>query len=691
MPDQFKPVTLQRIAGVAVITADNPPVNAMSRAVRDGLSACLEEAMVSDCAAVVVTCAGRTFFAGADITEFGKLRAGVPLEKLLDAVENAAKPVVVAIHGAALGGGCELALAAHGRVATGNAGIGLPEQQLGLIPGCGGTQRLPRLVGGSEALAMIASGKTMPAQKALSIGLLDMVVAEPALIESAVSLARDLAAKASDPVRTRDRMPDNTDTGFIDDYLASNAVRIRTNPALGKGAECVRAALDGRSFEEGMALEHAAFLELVGSDQSKARRYVFSAQRKAAKVPGLAENAATRDIASVGVVGAGTMGGGIAMCFADAGLPVTIAETSAEALDRGLAVIRRNYERSAKRGRIAPEDVDRRMGLIDGTLDLGAMAGCDLVVEAVFESFDVKQSVFERLDQICKDGAILATNTSAISVDRIAAATSRPGDVLGLHFFSPANVMKLLEVVNGAATDPVVLATAMKLARKLRKIPVVSGVCHGFIANRMVKVRQAQAQSLLLEGVMPWDVDRVLLDFGFPMGPFQMSDLVGLDLGWVKEKSRSETLRDVFCEHGRRGQKTGGGYYDYDESRNRSPSPEAERLIREYVAQKGRPGAPMDDAQILDRCLLPLINEGTKILEEGIALRGSDIDVAWVHGFGWPAWRGGPMYYADRRGLGEISAKLAALCEASPDIAPPSALLTQLAAEGRRLCDYEGS
>jgi len=430
-------------------------------------------------------------------------------------------------------------------------------------------------------------------------------------------------------------------------------------------------------------------LENQELSQSDAERYLAKAGSIAGNIPDLAPDVIPRAIAKVGIVGAGTMGGGIAMACADAGLAVIIAETRQDALDRGMATIRKNYARSLAKGRISEAVMEQRLALLSGSLELSELADCDLVIEAVFEQFEVKREVFQRLDAVCKPGAILASNTSAIDINTIAAATSRPQDVIGLHFFSPANVMKLLEVVRGDRTADDVLAAAMALGRTLRKTAIVSGVCPGFIANRMLKLRQNQSQLLLLEGAMPWDVDRVLLEFGFPMGPFAMSDLVGLDLGWTAEKSTGATLREVLCENGRRGQKTGAGYYDYDEQRNRANSPEAERLIRAFVADKGSPRGDIADAEILARNIYPVINEGAKILSEGIAQRGSDIDIAWVHGFGWPADKGGPMYFADLIGLPEIVDTLERMSRDSDSIAPPAPLLVRLAREGAKLSEFE--
>jgi 3-hydroxyacyl-CoA dehydrogenase len=440
-------------------------------------------------------------------------------------------------------------------------------------------------------------------------------------------------------------------------------------------------------FDEGMALERKLFQELVSGPQSAAQRYVFFAERQVWKIPDVPDDTPTLPISQVGIVGAGTMGGGIAMNFANAGIPVTIIEAKPEALDRGLSVIRRNYESSAKKGRMTAEDVERRMGLLNGSLDLASLAQCDLVIEAVFENMEIKKEVFAKLDAITKPGAILATNTSYLDVDEIAAVTKRPESVLGLHFFSPANVMRLLEVVRGKKTALPVIATAMQLARRIGKIGVLVGVCHGFVGNRMLAQRQREANRLILEGAMPWDVDRVLYDFGFPMGPFAMSDLAGLDIGWSRETSKGETVREILCESDRRGQKTGAGFYDYDENRNPKPSAEVEQIILDLSARKGMKRRTIADEEILERCLYPMINEGAKILEEGKAIRSSDIDIVWINGYGWPVYRGGPMFYGDAIGLPTVLAKLR---EFEANFGPefkPAALLERLASEGRTFRD----
>ena len=692
MEEQNSPVTVSMDEGIAVITIDHPPVNALSRAVRDGLAEALAQVADGPARAAVLACAGRTFVAGADITEFSQPRFGTSLAQLCEAIENSRVPVVAAIHGSALGGGLELALCAHHRVAATGASCGLPEIKLGLTPGGGATQRLPRLVGIGQSLPLLTSGKPVKAATALALGLVDEVVSDAGLAEAALSAAQRLARQRTPPRRTRDLPVADADVVAIETFRRANGRKFRHNPAFGAVLDCVVAAIDGRKFEDGLAFEDALFHELLASPDSQALRYLFKAERAALRIADLAPDTAVLPFARVGIVGAGTMGGGIAMACADAGLAVTIVDSRQEGLDRGLATIAKNYDGSLAKGRITAEERDLRLSRITGSLELSDLAEADLVIEAVFEQFSVKQQVFEQLDTVCRPGAILASNTSAIDLDRIAACTKRPGSMVGLHFFSPANIMRLLEVVRGKATSDAVLATAMQFAKRLRKVAVVSGVCPGFIANRMLKLRQNQSQLLLLEGAMPWDVDRVLEDFGFPMGPFAMSDLVGLDLGWTPEKSSASTVREVLCESGRRGQKTGAGYYDYDETRQRKPSPVAEQLIRDFVARNGHlRSEAISDEEILARSIYPVINEGAKILAEGIAQRGSDIDVAWVNGFAWPANKGGPMYFADSVGLERIVAMLDEMSAQSVSVSPPADVLRELAASGGRLSAYEQS
>lgn len=683
-----EPVNLTMAGDIAVVTIDAPPVNALSARVRDGLLRAFGEAGAGEARAIVLSCAGRTFVAGADISEFGAPLRGIPLPDLIDRMDAIGKPIVAALHGTALGGGLELALGAHYRVAAASARLGLPEVKLGLLPGAGGTQRLPRLVGVDKALEIITSGRQVPAQEALEIGLIDSIVPEDGLRDAAIAFAESIIAEGMPLVRIRDEdsrlIEARQSPGLFDAFRKANARKFGGFDAPDAIVSCVQAAVEAPSFEAGMAEEARLFQQLLDGPQAAAQLYYFFAEREAAKLPDVPASTTTRPIATVGVVGAGLMGGGIAMNFANIGIPVTIVEAASEALERGLGMIRSNYARSARRTGAGPEFVDARMSKITGTLEVADLAACDLVIEAVFERMDVKLDIFSRLDRICRPGAILASNTSALDLDQIAAATSRPQDVIGLHFFSPANVMRLLEVVRGALTADDVVATAMKLAGRIGKVAVLSGVCDGFIGNRMIFKRQDQAKDLLLDGALPWDVDRVLVAFGFPMGPFALEDLVGLDLGWTEAESKGETLRDLMCEAGRRGQKVGAGYYDYDEQRRATPSPATEKIIRAYVARAGRPTRRVSDQEILDRCTYVMINEGAKILDEGIAARASDIDVVWVNGYGWPVYRGGPMYYADQIGLDRVLTALRRLTEAGVAGFDPAPLLERLVAEGGR-------
>ena len=598
---------------------------------------------------MVLICAGRCFFAGADITEFGKPMAEPDLPTLTLTIEAFGKPVVAAMHGTALGGGFEVAMACHARVAPSSARMGLPEVKLGLIPGCGGGQRLTRLAGAQAALDMITSGAPVTGAQAHAMGIVDVLAGEGQLRQAAIAHAAALVAAGEPPRRTRD-LEDKiaearADAGLFERFRTENAKRLRGQEAPEQAIRCIEAAVF-LPFDEALAVERQAFAALEEHPQSKALRHVFFAEREVRKIPDLPADTVPLPIAKVGIVGAGTMGGGIAMAFANAGIAVTLNDASPHALERGIATIRRNYERSLGRGRMTQAEFEARLALISPANDFSALSDCDLLIEAVFEDMEVKKAVFARLDAVARAGAILATNTSFLDVNEIAASTSRPENVVGLHFFSPANVMRLLEIVRGAKTSPEIIATAMSLAGRIGKIGVVVGVCHGFVGNRMLARRQAAANRLILEGALPWDVDRVLYDFGMPMGPFAMADLAGLDLGWSAERSTGSTVEELLCEAGRFGQKSGSGYYDYDQARKATPAPIVEQLLAGLSARAGIERRAIPDAEILDRCLRPMIEEGQKILAEGIALRSSDIDVVWVHGYGWPARTGGPMYWA---------------------------------------------
>jgi len=650
------PISTSRHGDVLIVTSNNPPVNALGAAVRQGLVAAIEEAEGDEAIkAVVIRCEGQTFFAGADITEFGKPPVMPWLPSVVDTIENCSKPVVAAIHGTALGGGLEVALGSHYRIAVRDAKFGVPEVKLGLLPGAGGTQRLPRVAGVPKALEMVTSGAMISAKDAHDVGLVDRLV-DGELLQHAVALAdevRDIRPLPKSSERDDKLQEARANPQIFDEFRKANARKFRGFEAPEANIKAVEAAV-AKPYAEGVIDERNLFMGLMAGTQSRAQQYFFFAERKAAKIENIPDDTKPRPVAKVGVIGAGTMGGGISMNFLSAGIPVTIVETSQEALDRGTGVMRKNYEASAAKGKLSVEQVSNAMGQLTPTLDFAALADCDLIIEAVFEQMEVKKDVFGRLDRIAKPGAILASNTSYLNIDEIAASTSRPEDVVGLHFFSPANIMKLLEIVRGAKTAPDVLVTAMGLAKKIRKVAVVAGVCHGFIGNRMLMPRQVEATKLLLEGATPEQVDRVHVEFGMPMGPFQMADLAGVDIGWHRDPSRIENIRDALCAIDRWGQKKGAGFYDYDDKRRPSPSPVVQQIIEEFAAKQGVTRRDISDEEIVERTLYTIVNEGAKILEEGIAQRASDIDVVWVYGYGWPVYRGGPMFWADTEGLDKI-------------------------------------
>ena len=679
--------------GLALLVIANPPVNALSAPVRARLAeAVVAAAHDPEIRAIVIAAEGKAFVAGADITEFGKPPVSPALPDLLRIIEQSEKPVVAAIQGVAFGGGFELALACHGRVIGPAARVGLPEIKLGLIPGAGGTQRLPRLLGATPAFAMMLSGEPVNATKALALGLADGL-AEGDLLAEASAYALGLAGAGRLPqIRTRIDKFSGEDRAAFEAAAADAIKRAPRQPNVPALVDAVRAAMD-LPFEEGLALERARFLPLVSDPTSKALRHVFFAERAAGRVPGVGEEVKPRPIAQAAVIGAGTMGGGIAMSFAQAGIPVALIEVDEAALEGGFRRIRANYEASAKRGSISIEAMGKQLGLIRGVVGLDAAADADVIVEAAFEDMDVKADVFGKLDRIAKPGAILATNTSYLDVDAIAALTSRPADVVGLHFFSPANIMRLLEVVRGEKTAPDVLATSLALGRKLGKLPVIVGVCYGFVGNRMLAKRAQAAERLLLAGAMPYELDAAVTDFGFRMGQFAMADLAGLDIGWRARKANGgrAPVADALCEMGRFGQKTGRGFYRYPEgTRKGERDPETEALIVRLSAEQGIERRSFMRDDIIARIFYPMVNEGAKILSEGVAARASDVDVIWVNGYNWPAFTGGPMHWADQVGLGRIVAGLDQIAEETGDEAlRPAELLRHVAESGGMLAEVE--
>lgn len=647
---------------VALITFQNPPVNGMSYALRKSLVVFVDQAEAdSGVDAIVITGSARAFSGGADVTEFGtpKVLQQPILRVVIEVLENVTKPVVAAIDGVCLGGGLELALGAHYRVAAAHAQIGLPEVKLGLLPGAGGTQRLPRVVGLEKALHMITTGQIIKAKALADTALLDKVV-ETDVVDAAIAFAKEVVAQNLPLKRVRDIEISPEGAREILDAAREkleNGKKGQIAPL--KCLDAVQASVF-MSFDEGLKYERELFLQLMSSPESAAMRHIFSAERAATKIPDVPADTLLRKVEKVGVIGAGTMGGGISMNFLNVGIPVVLLEQKQEALDRGVATIRRNYENTMKKGRITAEQVEERMALLSTTLSYDDFADVDLAIEAVFENMDVKKAVFSELDRVMKKGAILASNTSTLDLNVIAGFTSRPEDVIGLHFFSPANVMKLLEIVRGEKTAKDVLATSIALGKKIGKKPVVSGVCDGFIGNRMLYAYRDAADNAMLAGASPSQIDKALENFGFAMGPYRVADLAGLDIGWAVRKRRAEAnpeayvpvVADRICEAGRFGQKTGAGWYKY-EAGNRTPivDPVVENIVREFREARGITPREVSDQEIVNRCVYALVNEGAKILEEGIALRASDIDVVYLNGYGFPAHRGGPMHYAQQVGL----------------------------------------
>ena len=673
-------VTLHHHDDILEVLLDNPPVNALSSALRQAISDAIKQAEAdSTVRAVVLRGAGKLFSAGADITEFGRPWVEPSLPALVAEIEACSKPVLAAIHGTCFGGGLEVTLACHYRIAAPSAKLGMPEVKLGLIPGAGGTQRVPRLVGPAAALDLIVGGEPIGAQKALELGLVDKLASEQSFAEDALTYARTLTE-----VRRTGDLKATAEPGLFDRFAQENARKLRGADAPQACVAAVKAATE-LPLKEGLETERTLFEQLMAGAQSAGLRHIFFAERAAAKIADLPKGTQARPVGRVGVIGAGTMGGGISMNFLSAGLPVTLVEMSAEALGRGVALMRKNYEASAAKGKLTAQQVEQAMALVNPTLDFAALSQCDLIIEAVYENMDVKKQIFARLDTLARPGALLASNTSYLNIDELGATTSRPQDVLGTHFFSPANVMKLVEVVRGAKTAPDALETAMSLARRIRKVPVVSGVCFGFIGNRMLEPRQQQATQLLLEGATPDQIDQVHTAFGMPMGPFQMADLAGVDIGWHRDTTRIESIRDALAAAGRWGQKTQAGFYDYDEKRKPTPSPVTAEIIAGFRGKAGLTARTITQEEITVRTLFTLINEGAKILEEGIAQRASDIDVVWVFGYGWPAVTGGPMFYADTLGLKTV---VDGLKKYSTQLGPDftiSPLLEQCAATNQKL------
>jgi 3-hydroxyacyl-CoA dehydrogenase len=695
-------IQLTKGNGVAVITINNPPVNALSPGVPEGISEALDQiAQDASVKAAVLIGAGRTFVAGADIKEFGKMTSGKPrgagLLPLLLKIEDSTKPVIVAIHGTALGGGLELAMAGHYRVAIAGAQVGQPEVKLGLIPGAAGTQRLPRLAGVAKAVEMCVSGNSVGAEEALKLGIIDRII-EGDLLVGAIAFARDVATKPAPKTRERnEKLGTKTDNAAIfSSGREASAKKYRGMLAPSAAIEAIEAATT-MSFEQGCKAEQKLFIDCLVSEQSKALIHVFFSEREVTKIPDVPKETPTIPIKSAAVVGAGTMGGGIAMVLANAGIPVLLKETDRAALNRGLATIELNYANSVKRGRFSQQVADERLKRITPTLTYDDFSNVDLIIEAVFEGMALKKEVFSELDRVCKPGAILASNTSTLSIDQIASSTSRPEFVIGTHFFSPANVMRLLELVRGAVTSREVIATCMQLSKALGKIGVLVGNCRGFVGNRMFGPYRREAQFLVEEGAAVEAVDRALTEFGMAMGPLATGDLAGLDVGWRIRKEyrhlekpgiRQPFAEDRLCELGRYGQKTSAGWYKYDDQRRATPDPAVDEYVRKWVAEAGIAQRQISSQEILDRCLYALVNEGARILEEGYALRASDIDIIYLNGYGFPAYRGGPMWYADSVGLKQVYERVAGFHSQHGEIWQPAPLLKRLAERGGTFADF---
>ena len=690
---------------IALMTIDNPPVNPLSSGVRQGLSDGVNAALADDnVKAIILTGAGRAFIAGADISEFGGKAEGPSLHDCLTTMENSAKPIIAAINGTAFGGGLEVALCCHYRVIAASAPVGLPEVKLGLLPGAGGTQRLPRLIGAQKALDFILSGDPIPGPVATQMGIAD-ALADGDVIESAMAFAADIIAKGSPVRRIRDEedivAKDRGNAEMFDAARKNAARKMRKRFAPEMIVQCIEAAVNLGDFDAGLAVEQECFAKCLKHPQRESLIHMFFSEREVSKIPDVPKDTATQKIDTAAVIGCGTMGGGITMSFLNVGIPVTTLEMNQEALDRGIGVIKRNYDIQVQRGRMTAEEVDKRMSLLTGTTNFADLGSADLILEAIYENIDVKVDTFKKMDAVAKPGAILASNTSALDIDKMAEATSRPESVIGLHFFSPANIMKLLEIVRGGKTSKEVIASSMKLGRQLNKIAVLSGNAPGFIGNRMLAGYTRQAGEIILQGATPYQVDNALLQFGMPMGPFQMNDLVGLDLGWRARKLSGMKPEDVpitarvadkLCEMDRYGQKNNRGYYIYPEgSRAGQADPEVVALVEETSAELGIERRSIEDEEVLKRCLYPLINEGARILEDGIAIRPCDIDIVYINGYGFPEVTGGPMFWADQIGLENILADIKGFQkEYGGTIWEPAPLLERLVAEGKTFASLQG-
>jgi 3-hydroxyacyl-CoA dehydrogenase len=695
-------IQLTRENGIAVITINNPPVNALSPGVPEDISEALDQIAQDDTIkAAVLIGGGRTFIAGADIKEFGKMTSGKPrstgLLPFLLKIEDSKKPLIVAIHGTAFGGGLEVAMSCHYRVALSSAQVGQPEVKLGIIPGAAGTQRLPRLAGVAKAVEMCTTGNPIKAADALQFGIVDRII-EGDLLPGAIAFAREVAAKPAPKTRERNEKLGTPGENAPIFSAARETVAKKQRGLLAPVAAITAIeAATTLPFAEGCQLEQKLFIECLFSDQSKALIHVFFSEREVSKIPDVPKETPLIPIKSAAVVGAGTMGGGIAMVLANAGIPALLKEADQAALDRGLATIQSNYANSVKRGRFTPQDAEERFKRITPTLSYDDFAKADLVIEAVFEGMALKKEVFKELDRVCKPGAILASNTSTLNIDEIASATSRPASVIGTHFFSPANVMRLLEIVRGKSTSKEVIATCMQLSKTFGKVGVLVGNCRGFVGNRMFGPYRREAQFLVEEGASITAVDKALADFGMAMGPLATGDLAGLDVGWRIRKEyrhlekpgiRQPLVEDNLCELGRFGQKTGAGWYKYDERRRAMHDPAVDEFIRKWVSEAQIPQREIFPAEIVDRCIYALVNEGAHILEEGYALRASDIDIIYLNGYGFPAYRGGPMWYADTVGLKQVLARISEFHRQHGEIWQPASLLVRLAVQGKTFAQF---